>query len=177
MAEEMHALIKTLRVEAAAAEAREAKEKEAQQAKRRVIRQELIDHLGSPGGLAPDGLTAAVAKTEAAGVSDAKLVADAKAVLAGLEAAVAAHRAAADGRSPYGLRAALERAAGARLVDGHPAVAKARAVLERESRDPRWEYVDRAALQGPLLDGTVRLLRPEWVLDWFNSQGKFRLVS
>ena len=81
MAEEMHALIKTLRVEAAAAEAREAKEKEAQQAKRRVIRQELIDHLGSPGGLAPDGLTAAVAKTEAAGVSDAKLVADAKAVL------------------------------------------------------------------------------------------------
>ena len=70
MAEEMHALIKTLRVEAAAAEAREAKEKEAQQAKRRVIRQELIDHLGSPGGLAPDGLTAAVAKTEAAGVSD-----------------------------------------------------------------------------------------------------------
>ena len=139
----MHALIKTLRVEAAAAEAREAKE--AQQAKRRVIRQELIDHLGSPGGGARRAHRGR-GQDRGRGSERRQAVADAKAVLAGL--------------GPPSQRSAPPPTAAvptgcARRSSGRRGAARGRpprrreggAVLERESRDPRWEYVDRAALK------------------------------
>lgn len=170
-AQNMSNFMAELQKEAEAEAAKLKVEKEREQEERTAARQSLMDELSKRAGLHPVELRTAIERTEAANISDTRLLDEAKDVLNGLEDALRKLEEASTNRSPFPLRAALDFAKTVSLRSSHPTLVSAKEILEVESQDPWWEYTDRASLQAALLDGSVRLLRPEWIIDWYTTKG------